>query len=466
MAQEILIVDDEADIRDLIAGILSDEGYETRVSGDSDSTLAALNARMPALLILDIWLKGSKLDGLELLDEVKTHWPDLPVVIISGHGTIETAVAAIRKGAYDFVEKPFQTDRLLLIIERAIEASRMRAEIADLKKRDNSLDELIGKSDAVVQLRTAIQKIGQSSSRVLISGPSGSGKEMVARAVHSVSARSDGPFVAINAATLSPERVEEELFGTAKNMLGASRVGVFERAHNGTLYIDEVSDMPLETQGKVLRVLVDQRFNRVGGDTQVNVDVRVISSSSRDLVADIKDGRFREDLYHRLNVVPLVVPKLSDRREDIPDLIDYFMARAANAMGLAQRKLDGHAIGILQAHKWPGNVRQLRNIVERLLILDTDDVASVLAGDAITVNGGAPQTVLSEELLALPLREARERFEREYLESQIDRFRGNVSRTANFIGMERSALHRKLKSLGLGGERAKGDEVAEDAAGP
>lgn len=463
MAQDILIVDDEADIRDLIAGILSDEGYATRVSADSDSALEALNARMPSLLILDIWLKGSKLDGLELLEQVKQHWPDLPVVIISGHGTIETAVAAIRKGAYDFVEKPFQTDRLLLIIERAIEASRMRAEIADLKKRDNSVDELIGKSEAVVQLRTAIQKVGQSSSRVLISGPSGSGKEMVARAVHSVSERKDGPFIAINAATLSPDRVEEELFGIEKSVLGGSRVGVFERAHGGTLYIDEIADMPLETQGKILRVLVDQRFTRVGGDAVVNVDVRVVSSSSRDLVADIKDGLFREDLYHRLNVVPLTVPRLADRREDIPDLIEYFMQRAAAAMGAAPRQLDSHAIGILQAHKWPGNVRQLRNIIERLLILETDDVASVLAGDAITMNGGASTNVLSEELLALPLRDARERFEREYLESQIDRFRGNVSRTANFIGMERSALHRKLKSLGLTSDRTRenGDEAQE-----
>lgn len=462
MAQEILIVDDEVDIRELISGILEDEGFATRTAKDADTALAALNARMPAMMVLDIWLKGSRLDGLELLDEVKAQWPDLPVVIISGHGNIETAVAAIKKGAYDFVEKPFQADRLILLIERATEASRMRAEIADLKRRGNHVSDLIGNSNAVVELRSAIDRIGPTNSRVLISGAAGSGKEVVARAIHANSPRANGPFVVINAATLAPERVEEELFGIEADSATGRRVGVFERAHGGTLYIDEVSEMPRETQSKVLRVLVDQKFTRLGGDTTVEVDVRVVSSSSIDLATAIQAGHFREDLYHRLSVVPLEVPRLADRREDIPALVEHFMRGAADSMGVVSKPLNDNNTAILQAHSWPGNVRQLRNIVERLLIHGTDDVAGLLASDALSAAGGGERVAIAEELLAMPLREARERFERDYLEAQMERFRGNVSRTAGFVGMERSALHRKLKSLGLGGDRNKVEEEESD----
>ncbi len=463
MAHDILIVDDEVDIRELISGILEDEGFATRTARDADTALQALNARMPSLMVLDIWLKGSRLDGLELLDEVKAEWPDLPVVIISGHGNIETAVAAIKKGAYDFVEKPFQADRLILLIERAIETNRMRAEIADLKRRGNHISELIGTSNAITELRSAIERIGPTNSRVLISGAAGAGKELVARAIHANSPRASGAFVVINAATLAPERVEEELFGIEADGGTSRRVGVFERAHGGTLYIDEVSEMPRETQSKVLRVLVDQKFNRVGGDTTVEVDVRVVSSSSIDLTAAIREGIFREDLYHRLSVVPLAVPKLSDRREDIPALVDHFMTTSAEGMGVVPKPLSQHNVAVLQAHSWPGNVRQLRNIVERLLIHGTDDVAGVLASDAMSAAGGGGRVAIAEELLALPLREARERFERDYLQAQMERFRGNVSRTAGFVGMERSALHRKLKSLGLGGDRNKNGEEETEA---
>ncbi|MGB0921996.1 MAG: sigma-54-dependent transcriptional regulator [Alphaproteobacteria bacterium] len=463
MAQEVLIVDDEVDIRELVSGILEDEGFATRTASDADTALAALNARMPSLMVLDIWLKGSRLDGLELLEEVKAEWPDLPVVIISGHGNIETAVAAIKKGAYDFVEKPFQADRLILLIERAIEANRLRAEIADLKRRGDHIGELIGESTAVAELRAAIDRIGPTNSRVLITGAAGSGKEVVARAIHAASPRENGPFIVINAATLAPERVEEELFGIEGEPGASRRVGVFERAHGGTLYIDEVSEMPRETQSKVLRVLVDQKFTRLGGDTVVEVDVRVISSSSIDLPGAIQNGLFREDLYHRLNVVPLTVPRLAARREDIPMLVEHFMHRAADGMGVGAKPLSEHNLAVLQAHSWPGNVRQLRNIVERLLIHGTDDVAAVLASDMLSAEPTGGRIAIAEELLALPLREARESFEREYLQSQMERFRGNVSRTAGFVGMERSALHRKLKSLGLGGDRNKlDDEAATD----
>src|ERR1700733_5871728 len=450
---EILIVDDEEDIRDLIAGILKDEGYETRVAGDSDAALAAVRARRPQLVILDIWLQGSKLDGIQVLDQLKREHAELPVVMISGHGTIETAVGSIKKGAYDFIEKPFKADRLIHVAARALAASRLKREVQELRLKAGDDSELVGQSSAISQLRQLVEKIAPTGSRVMITGPSGSGKEVVARLLHARSRRAGNAFVAINCATMDPSRIESELFGIEGGE-GPRKIGLLELAHNGTLYLDEVADMPIETQGKILRVLVDQTFLRQGGTTRVQVDARVISSSTRDLRAKIAAGQLREDLYHRLNVVPVRVPSLAERRDDIPLLVSHIMKRLSAASGLPMREIGDDAMAVLQAHDWPGNVRQLRNIVERLLILATDDAQQVISADNLPSDLGAgaawSNSGKSDLVISLPLREAREIFEREYLMAQINRFGGNISRTASFIGMERSALHRKLKSLGVG----------------
>lgn len=454
MASDILVVDDEVDIRELVAGILSDEGHETRTAGDADSALAAIADRVPRLLLLDIWLQGSKLDGLALLDQVKSMHPDLPVVMISGHGNIETAVSAIRRGAYDFIEKPFKADRLLLICERALETSKLKREVQDLKKRSGHSFDLVGKSHAINQLHQAIERVAATNSRVMLIGPSGSGKELAARAIHAQSARAEGPFVSVNAASITPDRMEIELFGTETSEDGTRKVGALEEAHRGTLFLDEVADMPRETQNKILRVLVDQQFERVGGTKRVKVDVRIISSTACDLQQMIANGEFREDLYHRLAVVPINVPPLSSRREDIPILVDHFMKSISAQTGIRSRRLGDDAMAVFQAHNWPGNIRQLRNNIERLLILTRDDdIDTPIAADLIPSEIGdvMPRvpTQSDQHIMALPLREAREMFEKEYLLAQINRFGGNISRTAEFIGMERSALHRKLKSLGV-----------------
>ncbi len=454
MASDILIVDDELDIRELMAGILDDEGYETRLAGNSDETLRAIQARVPRLVVLDVWLQGSRMDGLDLLDAIKEKHPNLPVVVISGHGNVETAVTAIKKGAYDYIEKPFKADRLVLIVQRAIEATKLRQENEQLRQRSTDEAELVGTSTSINQLRQTLDRVAPTNSRVLICGPSGCGKEVVARMLHARSLRAGASFVAINTATMAPERMEEELFGTEAAEGRPAKVGVFEQAHKGTLFLDEVADMPLETQGKILRVLVDQTFERVGGGPRVQVDVRVVSSSSRDLTAEIAAGRFREDLYHRLNVVPITVPALSERRDDIPLLAEHFMERIAASAGLSTRRIGEDALAALQAHDWPGNVRQLRNNIERLLILASGEKEGAITADMLPseVSRTTPQVGegdAGQNIMALPLREARESFERQYLLAQIRRFGGNISRTAAFIGMERSALHRKLKSLGV-----------------
>src|SRR5712675_2749588 len=451
MASDILIVDDEADIRELVAGILQDEGYNTRTARDSDDAITSIRARRPNLVFLDIWLQGSRLDGLQLLDSLKGEHPDLPVVMISGHGNIETAVAAIKQGAYDFIEKPFKADRLVLVADRALETSRLKREVKELKQLTPLATTLIGHSTAVNQLRQTIEKVAPTNSRILIVGPPGSGKELSARAIHGISDRAEGPFIVINAAAITPERMEIELFGTEPvNGTQERKIGAFEEAHGGTLFIDEVCDMPLETQNKILRVVVDQIFQRVGGTSNVAVDVRIVTSTSRDLEREIAAGRFREDLYHRLNVVPVRVPPLSERRGDIIDLVDYFMDQISHATGLPKRLIGEDAVAVLQSHDWPGNVRQLRNNVERLMILAGGDADAVISASMLPQDVGAmvpnlPNGNGGEHLMGLPLRDAREMFEREYLRAQISRFGGNISRTAEFVGMERSALHRKLK---------------------
>ncbi|MDG5494187.1 MULTISPECIES: sigma-54 dependent transcriptional regulator [Azospirillaceae] len=456
---DILIVDDEADIRMLIAGILEDEGMGTREAADADQALAAVAQRRPSLVILDIWLQGSRLDGLQILAELKRDHPDVPVVMISGHGNIETAVSAIKSGAYDFIEKPFKADRLLLLVERAIEAARLKRENRELRLRTGVELDLIGRSLPINQMRHSIEKVAPTGSRVLVSGPPGSGKEVAARMLHARSRRADGPFVALNCATMRPDRLEVELFGTEHASEGGGRkVGTFEQAHGGTLYLDEVADMPLETQGKIVRVLQEQTFERVGGTSRVEVDVRVIASTNRDLTAEIEQGRFRQDLFYRLSVVPLKMPALRERREDIPLLARHFMQRTSESAGLPIRVFGEDAMAALQAYDWPGNVRQLRNTVEWLLIMASGDASEPIRADMLPPEIGAiTPTVLKwekgGEIMGLPLREAREVFEREYLLAQVTRFGGNISRTASFVGMERSALHRKLKSLGVHGSK-------------
>ena len=455
MASDILIVDDENDIRELVAGILEDEGHGTRTAANSDECLAAIEKRRPSLVFLDIWMQGSRLDGLALLDVVKGQHPDMPVVIISGHGNVETAVSAIKRGAYDYIEKPFKADRLVLIAERALEASKLRREVKELREKSSDSSELLGGSSVINHLRQQIERVSPTNSRILISGPSGSGKELAARMIHLTSHRAKGPFVVLNAAAITPERMEIELFGTEDQGGSSRKIGALEEAHGGTLYLDEVADMPRETQSKILRVLVEQSFNRVGGSTRVQVDVRLISSTARDLPREIQDGRFREDLFHRLAVVPIRVPSLAERRDDIPHLVECFMEQISRNSGLPIRRIGEDAMAVLQAHDWPGNIRQLRNNVERLMILTRGDQEAVITADLLPSEIGAmlpalPTSTGGEHLMSLPLRDAREIFEREYLVAQINRFGGNISRTAEFVGMERSALHRKLKSLGVG----------------
>jgi two-component system, NtrC family, nitrogen regulation response regulator NtrX len=451
MALDILIVDDERDIRELVAGVLSDEGYECRTAGDSTSALAAIDEKRPSVVLLDVWLHGSPMDGLEVLDEIKIREPQLPVIIFSGHGNIDTAVAAVSRGALDFIEKPFEAERLLLLVERATETERLRRENTRLKSYLGTDDEFTGNSVAITQVRATLKRVAGTGSRVLIYGPAGAGKEVAARLLHSWSSRADHAFVTVNSARITPERFEHELFGEEQDGK-LVRAGLLEMADGGTLYLDEVADMPLSTQARILRVLTEESFVRVGGSRQIGVDVRVVSSTARDLQREMEERRFREDLFYRLNVVPVEVPSLSERRDDIPVLAEHFFARYAAEQGLSPPQVTEEAMAALQAYDWPGNVRQLRNVVERTIILTPRDELekvepAMLSGEVTEGKVGGGQAMAA--MMGVPLREARENFEREYLAVQIRRFSGNISKTATFIGMERSALHRKLKMLGM-----------------
>jgi len=457
MSIDILVVDDEADIRMLVSGILEDEGYIPREAADADEALTAIKERRPHLVILDVWLEGSRLDGLGVLQEIRRRDPDLPVIMFSGHGTIETAVAALREGAYDFIEKPFKMQRLLHVVQRALEANSLRMENRSLRALSDSSADLIGKSAAIQGVRQIIERVAPTGSRVLISGPAGSGKEIAARQIHALSKRANGPFIVVNCAAMHPDRMERELFGTEPGYTNPDipgSPGFFEQAHGGTLLLDEVSDMPLETQGKIVRVLQDQTFERLGGHSRVKVDVRVIATSNKDLQACITGGTFREDLYYRLAVVPLVMPHLRDRADDISDLANFFLEKAAISTGTTPRKLGEDALVALRGYDWPGNIRQLRNAMDWATIMAPKENGSTISADMLPpeIGSSAPVSLHSQyssEIMALPLREARELFERDYLSSQLQRFGGNISKTASFVSMERSALHRKLKSLGI-----------------
>ena len=457
MALDILVVDDERDIRDLVSGVLSDEGYECRTAGDSTSALAAIDERRPSLVLLDVWLHGSPMDGLEVLDAIKQREPELPVIIFSGHGNIDTAVAAVSRGAMDFIEKPFEAERLLLLVGRATETERLRRENDRLRKGFARGEEFTGNSTAINQVRATLKRVAGTGSRVLITGPAGAGKEVAARLLHSWSARAKNAFVIVNSARITPERFEQELFGEESNGK-LVRPGLLEMADGGTLYLDEVADMPLSTQARILRVLTEQSFVRVGGSRQIGVDVRVVSSTARDLQSEMDEKRFREDLFYRLNVVPVTVPSLAERRDDIPALAEHFFTRHAAEQGIPAPTISEEALAALQSYDWPGNVRQLRNVVERTIILTPRDeietvepsmLPSEVTGGKLGGGGGIAA------LMGVPLREARETFEREYLSIQIRRFSGNISKTASFIGMERSALHRKLKLLGMGDRKSE-----------
>ncbi|MGQ0558898.1 MAG: nitrogen assimilation response regulator NtrX [Sphingosinicella sp.] len=461
MALDILIVDDEQDIRDLVSGVLQDEGFTTRTAADSDGALQAMADRRPSLTLLDVWLQGSKLDGLQLLEEIKRRDPTLPVLIISGHGNLDTAVAAVRHGAVDFIEKPFEAGHLLHLVGRATETERLRRENEALRQQVGHEMQLTGSSTAINNVRATLKRVAATGSRVLISGPAGVGKEVAARLLHSWSPRERGPFVAVTAARMTPERVEEELFGVEESGQ-LTRPGLLEQAHGGTLFLDEIADMPLSTQGKILRVLTDQSFTRVGGQRTVKVDMRVVSSTARNLNEEIAAGRLREDLYYRLNVVPVHLPALAERREDIPELVVHFVARYAAERRVPTPEISGEAMAALQAYDWPGNVRQLRNVIERTIILAPGDRIGSIDLDMLPPELLSDQAQLTPSeavraIMGTPLREARETFEREYLRVQIRRFSGNISRTASFIGMERSALHRKLKALGIGDTRGESE---------
>ncbi|MBS0271525.1 MAG: sigma-54-dependent Fis family transcriptional regulator [Proteobacteria bacterium] len=451
MNQDILIVDDEPDIRELVAGILTDEGYTCRVASTGEKALEEIALRQPNLLILDVWLGDPKYDGLKILELIKKTNVELPIVMISGHGTVETAVSAIKMGAYDFIEKPFKTDRLLLIVSRALEAAGLRRENRHLKEEANP-PQMIGTSSAILVVRKTIEKVAPTNSRVLMVGPAGVGKELAAREIHSISKRASGPFLVLHCKADSEESIEAQLFGVESTDGNPRKLGMLEQAHGGSLFLDEVTLLPLDVQAKLVRFLHEQAFKRVNGDHKVIADVRVFAASQHDIKSIIEAGYFREDLYYRLNVITLHLPPLKERLEDIPDLVSYFVGCIARQAGVSKRQFAESTLALMKTYEWPGNVLELRNVVERALIMapaanDTLVTPDELPPEVKGENLSSLTTQNAPDFLAMSLREAREYFEREYLLAQVQKFAGNISRTASFIGMERSALHRKLRQL-------------------
>jgi len=453
MLKEILVIDDNPDIRFLVSNILEEQNYKIRTAANYDQAVLEINKRLPDLAILDIKLDKPDKDGIDLLKLIIKKNKNIPVIMISGHATVKVAVEAIRLGAYEFIEKPFSKEKILNYVNRGLESSLLKKEIDIIENKLFHSFDLVGDSTDMVKVRKTIEKLSTSESRVLISGPTGSGKELVARKIHKNSGRVKEPFVIINAALLKERTYEKELFGEEFDD-GNISFGALERANKGTLLIDEVSEIPYETQANVLRVLIDQKFKRINGSKDINVNIRLISSTSKDLKQLVKENKFREDLFHRLNVMPIELNSLSSRTEDIPLLINYFKTKLAEINGVQEPNIDIKNDS-LYTYSWPGNVRELRNLVERITILSSNeskDKINQLINDILN-----PSSKITEENNILtqsfqsPLKEAREHFEKEYLTTQLKKHHGNISKTADFIGMERSALHRKLKSLGIKG---------------
>ena len=448
MKDNILIVDDEPDIRDTISAVLNDEGYETICASNAQEAQAIMYKELPSLIILDIWMRDSSMDGLSLLNWIKDSNPEIPILMISGHGTVEIAVNAIKAGAYDFIEKPFKSEKLIFMVSRALETSVLKKENAELKKQIRRPDMLVGKSSIINSIRQIIAKVSQTNSRILILGSSGSGKEACARTIHQESPRRNSSFIHVNCSMIS----EEELFGyESKQNINRKKIGLFEKANRGTLYLDEICDLSLELQSKIIHAVQQQLFKRIGGNYEISVDVRVISSSSKNIKQQIELGVLREDLYYRLGVVPIEMPDLKNHTQDIPDLVKYYMSSSSAVLNKPIRILSDDAIASLQRYNWPGNLNELRNIIDWLLIMVPDSSEGIISSDMLPpeINYVSIDDNLNSinQFLSLNLKEAREKFEKEYLKMQIERFGGNISRTSTFIKMERSALHRKLKNL-------------------
>ena len=447
MAIEILIVDDNSDIRNILNELILDAGYKTRLAANYNQALTEIDKKVPDIAILDVKLDKGDNDGIELLSHIKSKNKDVPVIIITGHANIEMAVNSLKHGAFEFVEKPFDQNRLLNFIKRAVENLNLKTQNKDYENKLFSSYELVGNSKNILTIKDQIKKISLTESRVLINGPSGSGKELIARKIHKNSNRSLEPFIILNGALLDTNKYELELFGEEKEN-GSISYGALEKANKGTLLIDQVSEIPLEIQSKILRVLTDQKFKRLNGNNDVNVDVRLICSSSKDLKDEIKIGNFREDLYHRLNVFEINIQSLNDRVSDIPLLIDYFSKKISDNYNIKQLQIDENDSYILN-HNWKGNVRELRNLIERIAILQPETKEKISNIVKESLKNDTFDEKVKENSLSVPLKEAREKFEKEYLTIQLKKFNGNISKTANFVGMERSALHRKLKGLGI-----------------
>ena len=453
MKKDIIIVDDEKDIRELISGILSDEGYETRLAKDIDSLKIQLIKRVPSLILLDVWLDQSNADGIDILKVLKKSYPYIPVIMISGHGTIDMAINALKIGAFDFIEKPFDSNILILSITRAIEISELKRQNKELLKDNNTISAFLGKSHHASNIRSTVEKVAPTESRVLIKGPSGSGKKYLAKLIHNKSKRNDAAFVTANTKRILINNLENDLFGVENSEGVVTKIGLIEQAHKGTLYIDEICNLDHVLQARLVQLLTEKVIQRVNGKYNIDINVRIICGTSKNIKSEIESKKFREDLFYRLNVVPLNTPALNERIEDIPELIDYFLKICSKDLGVANTQLSKEGYNYLQSRKWSGNIRELKNVIEKILILSPKNKNESLSLDFMSFEQENDEegfeSLVQKKMLSLSLKKAREFFEREYIKIQMKRFNNNLSRTANFIGMERSALHRKLKTLKL-----------------